>query len=43
MLESQGVGSFNPYPANVFVHFRLDFIMETNTMNPDQTASLGAV
>ena len=26
-------------PAACFqVHFRLDFIMEANTMNPDQTA-----
>ena len=37
----------NPYPANIFCHmhfmsaayiqvnFRLDFIMEANTMNPD--------
>ena len=25
--------------AYIQVHFRLDFIMEANTMNPDQTAS----
>ena len=25
------------------VHFRLDFIMETNTINPDQTAALGVL
>ena len=24
------------------VHFRLDFIIEANTMNPDQTAPLGS-
>ena len=39
----------NPYPTSIFVllftsatntqmHFRLDFIIETNTMNADQTA-----
>ena len=40
----------NPYPTNIYfvlkmwsstniqMHFRLDFIMEANTMNPDQTA-----
>ena len=28
---------------HIFVHFRLDFIMEVNTMNPDQTAPLEAV
>ena len=27
----------------VQVHFRLHFIIEANTMNPDQTAPLGAV
>ena len=26
--------------ANIQVHFRLDFIMEANTMNPDRTAPL---
>ena len=31
------------YAAKIQVHFRQDFIMEKNTMNPDQTASLGAV
>ena len=25
--------------ANIQVHFRLDFFMEANNMNPDQTAS----
>ena len=29
--------------AYTHVHFRLDLIMEANTMNPDQTAPLGAV
>ena len=29
--------------AYIQVHFRLDFIMETFTMNPDQTAPLAAV
>ena len=39
--------SNNPYPANIFcpehvcllrlLHFRLNFTMEANTMNPDQT------
>ena len=29
--------------AYIQVHFRLDFIMEVNTMNPDQTAPFGAV
>ena len=28
--------------ANIQVHLRLDFIMETNSMNPDQTAPKGA-
>ena len=28
--------------AYIQVHFRLDFIMEANTMDPDQTAPLGA-
>ena len=27
----------------IYVHFRLDFIMEANIMNPDQTAPFGAV
>ena len=27
--------------ANTQVHFRLDFIMEANNMNPDQTAPKG--
>ena len=26
--------------AYIQVHFRLDFIMEANTMNPDQTGSI---
>ena len=25
------------------VHFKLDFVMEANTLNPDQTAPMGAV
>ena len=29
--------------ANIQVNFRLDFINEANTMNPDQTAPWGAV
>ena len=29
--------------AYIQVHFRLNFIMEANTMNPDQTAPSGAV
>ena len=29
--------------AYIQVHFRLDSIMESNIMNPDQTAPLGAV
>ena len=29
--------------AYIQVHVRLDFIMEANTMYPDQTAPLGAV
>ena len=48
------VSSMNLYPATIFfllfksaafthVHFRLEFIMEENTMNPDLTAPLGAV
>ena len=28
---------------NIQVPFRLDYIKEANTMNPDQTASKGAV
>ena len=37
----------NPYPAYIFIQkmsafyaWQLDFIMEVNTMNPDQTALL---
>ena len=29
--------------ASIQVHFTLDFIMEANNMNPDQTAPIGAV
>ena len=29
--------------AYIQEHFRINFIMEANTMNPDQTALLGAV
>ena len=29
--------------AYIQVHFRLDFFMEANTINPDQTAPNGAV
>ena len=29
--------------SNIQAHFRVDFIKEANTMNPDQTAPLGAV
>ena len=29
--------------ACIQVHFRLVFIIEVNTMNPDQTAPMGAV
>ena len=29
--------------AYIQVHFSLDFIMEENTMNPDQTTAKGAV
>ena len=28
--------------AYIIMHFRLDFIIEANTMNPDQTAPLGS-
>ena len=28
--------------AHIQVHFRLDFIMEANTMSPDQTAPKGS-
>ena len=35
--------SDNTSAAYIQVHFSLDFIMEAYTMNPDQTASLGAV
>ena len=44
--------AFNPKSTNIFfalkivcllhsMHFRLDFIMEANTMSPDQTDPLG--
>ena len=29
----------SPYPAKILMHFRLLFKMETNTLNPDQTAA----
>ena len=35
--------AFYVYRMYIQVHFRLDFIMKTNTMNPDQAAPLGAV
>ena len=30
------------FVLKIQVHFRLDFIMEANTINPDQTADLGS-
>ena len=34
---------FSMSAASIQVYFRLDFIMEANSMNPDQTLRLGAV
>ena len=31
------------FMPTIQVHLRLHYIMEANTMNPDQTAALGAV
>ena len=31
------------YAAYIQVHFRIDFFMEANNMNPDQTVPKGAV
>ena len=38
----ESVVCFLPLAENIQVHFRLDFIMEANTMNPDQTAPQGS-
>ena len=32
------LSAFTSAVYNIQVHFRLDFIMEANTLNPDQTA-----
>ena len=37
------MSAFYTSPAYIQVHFRQDFFMETNNMNPDQTAPKGAV
>ena len=37
------MSAFYIYATYIQVHFRLDFIMKANTMNPDQAAHLGAV
>ena len=38
----ESVVCFLRLAENIQVHFRLDFIMEANTMNPDQTAPQGS-